>query len=94
MNNDILYVATTIDVESGFFDTNLFSDKNRGDLEWRGIEEGIPLLVKTLRGYQDSFGNSLKLTWFVRADNQLRDIYGDAAYLLKRYKHIWKTRLT
>lgn len=89
-DHGIFVIAITLDVESDFFDTSLFAGKNRGDLQWKGIEEGIPLLVKTLRGYRDSFGNSLKFTWFVRADNQLRDVCGHAAYLLKKYEHIWK----
>ena len=59
-------------------------------MQWQGIEEGIPLLVKTLRGYRDSLGNVLRFTWFARADKQLKAIYGDAAYLLKTYKHLWQ----
>ena len=90
-DHGVFVIAITLDVESDFFDASLFAGKNRGNLQWKGIEEGIPLLVKTLRGYQDNFGNSLKFTWFVRADNQLRDVYGHAAYLLKKYEHIWKT---
>ena len=30
------------------------------------------------------------VTWFVRADPQLRDYYGSSAFLLERYKAFWK----
>ena len=89
MAENIFNIAVTFDAESDFFDAGLFPGKGRGDLLWRGVEEGIPLLVKTLRGYQDSFGNSLKFTWFVRADNQLREVCGHAGYLLRTCKHMW-----
>lgn len=83
-------MATTVDVDSDFFDTTLPSKMASRGLQWKGVEKGIPLLVKTLRGYRDSFGNKLKFTWFVRVDNQLRNIYGHATYLLEKYKDIWK----
>jgi hypothetical protein len=91
MNGHILYLAITIDTDSDVFDSALFPEGFPSGLRWKGIEEGCPLLVKTLRGYRDSFSNSLKFTWFVRADNQLRDACGHAAYLLREYRHIWQT---
>jgi hypothetical protein len=32
----------------------------------------------------------IKTTWFVRADNQLKDVYGTAAYLLDKYADLWE----
>ncbi|MFC1874501.1 hypothetical protein ACFLYX_04285 [Chloroflexota bacterium] len=93
MNDDTLYLATTVDADSDFFDASLFPGESQAELRWQGIEEGIPLLINTLRGYRDSFGQVLRFTWFVRADNQLRDIYGGAADLLKIHKQLWQACL-
>lgn len=54
----------------------------RTDLRWTSVGR-IPY-VKTLFAAFD-----LRLTWFVRADNQLHDVYGTAAYLLKEHAALW-----
>ena len=81
------YISITFDVENDFSTT---SSKN---LSWKGLDDGIPLILEQLRSIEDSFGNEMKFTWFVRADNQLKEIYGNAGYLLDRYSHLWKLLL-
>ncbi len=54
------------------------------------IEDAVFLILKELRGIGDSFGEEIKFTWFVRADSQLKTIYGGATYLLERYNSLWK----
>jgi hypothetical protein len=34
--------------------------------------------------------HGVPVTWFVRADQQIRDVYGHAAYLLERHAPLWK----
>lgn len=82
-----MYLAFTFDGDhdhSG--DKSIFSNS----LSWRGIEEGIPLVSNLLRQYEDSFGSTFKTTWFVRVDNQIKAFYDNPAYLLQKYKSIWK----
>ncbi|CAG0969864.1 MAG: hypothetical protein OIN86_14260 [Candidatus Methanoperedens sp.] len=89
MNRDIFNIALTIDVDSDFFDSSL-SQPMKGEMQWNGIETGIPLLVETFKKYKDSFGNPVKITWFIRVDNQLKGIYEHAAYLLIKYRKLWE----
>lgn len=74
VNNRCLNLILTFDVCSNF----------------DGIEDAASLILKELRGIKDSFGEEIKFTWFVRADNQLKTIYGDATYLLERYNSLWR----
>lgn len=90
MNSEIFKIALTIDVDSDFFDSSLSRNK-KGELQWNGIETGIPLLVEMFKKYRDSFGNPVKITWFVRVDNQIKEIYKNAAYLLIKYRRLWET---
>lgn len=90
---DILYVVLTIDADCDFFDSSMRADWEASKLQWNGIEFGVPLMLNVFRGYQDSFGNSVKLTWFVRVDNQLAMLYGDAGYILGRFKKFWHERI-
>lgn len=90
--DDTLNLMLTIDVDSDFFDSALSSDTN-SELQWEGIKKGIPLLIDILKKYRDSWGNPFKVTWFVRVDNQIKEVYGDSAYLLTKYNDLWKKRL-
>lgn len=46
--------------------------------------------VALIPGIKEAFDDlGLRLTWFVRADNQLRDVYGSAAYLLSEHARLW-----
>lgn len=84
---NVLPILLTFDADSDYFDNSI---AEYGLLQWRGIEEGIFKILNVLSSIKDSFGNSCKVTWFVRADNQLLTIYGDAAYLLKKYNTLWR----
>ena len=73
VNNRCLNLILTFDVCSNF----------------DGIEDAASLISEELRGIEDSFGEEIKFTWFIRADNQLKTIYGNAGYLLERYNTLW-----
>lgn len=89
---NIFNLMITIDVDSDFFDSALSPHSNR-ELQWKGISKGIPLLIETFQKYRDSFDNPIKIIWFVRVDNQIKELYGNAAYLLNQYKDTWKMLL-
>ena len=73
-----IHISITFDVEGGFSATNL----QNLSWKWKGSDGGIPLILEELRLIEDPLGNEMKFTWFVRVDNQLKEIYGDAGYLL------------
>lgn len=67
----------TIDV-----DNDGVEHDERTALSWTSVSR-IPRIKELF----DEF--DLCLTWFVRADNQLRDVYGTAAYLLLEHERLW-----
>lgn len=60
---------------------------NRQTLVWHGLEN-IHELLDRLEGLRSRWG-AIPVTWFVRADGQLRDILGSALYLLEEFGSLW-----
>lgn len=87
-----LNIALTFDTDNDVFDQTVARENAdaRGQLQWRGIEEGIPQIRNVLRTHKDCFGNTACATWFVRADGQLRTLMGSAGYLLDTYRELWQ----
>jgi len=68
----------TVDVEND--GVAIHNERNR--LSWDAIST-IPII-------KDIFdSHKLRVSWFVRADNQLKDIYGTSAYLLIKHGSLW-----
>lgn len=67
----------TVDIDNDGVENN-----ERTALTWKSVSR-IPRIKEIF----DSF--NLRLTWFVRADNQLMDVYGTAAYLLLEHGQLW-----
>ena len=86
-----IYLALTIDLDPDNFDTSVFGLKK--EMSWRGIDEGLPIFLKKIGGLKDSFGCEPKITWFVRADKELFDIYGNYNYLFNRYSDFLNSRI-
>jgi len=57
---------------------------------WRGIREGIPEIKKRLSYIQNLFDSPFKLTWCVRSDLQIKEIYGNAGWCLREFSSFWK----
>jgi hypothetical protein len=68
----------TIDV-----DNDGIEDDERNNLSWNSLER-----IPEIKGFLSDM--NLKITWFIRADNQLRDVYGTVAYILEQYHQQWK----
>ena len=74
-----MYQAMTIDVEND----GVALANERTSLRWTGIQS-IPSVKRALEEL------AVKVTWFVRADEQLRDVYGTSAYLLEEHGSLWR----
>ncbi|HSU88571.1 MAG TPA: hypothetical protein VLL56_07030, partial [Terriglobia bacterium] len=73
-----LSLVVTVDVDND--GVSLADERNR--LSWRGLEL-IPTIADIVHG------RGLPVTWFVRADSQLRNVYGHPSYLLDGYRPLW-----
>ena len=67
----------TIDV-----DNDGVEDNERTALTWTSIER-IPQIKELFASFD------LSLTWFVRADSQLKEVYGSSAHLLLKHQELW-----
>lgn len=85
-----IYLALTVDLDPDNFDDSIFGLSNK--LTWRGIDEGLPEFLEKIHEIKDSFGHGPLFTWFVRADRELLDVYGDYNYLFTRYFDFLKKR--
>ncbi|MFW6156214.1 MAG: hypothetical protein ACOC7J_02750 [Armatimonadota bacterium] len=61
----------------------------RAEPRWRGIREGVPRLREIADGVIDDFGNPARITWCIRSDLQMREIYGDCAWSAERFADLW-----
>lgn len=64
-----------------------------GGQSWRGVEEGIPAFMRLRDKIENKFDYEIPLTWFFRSDDQLKMIYGDAAWMLNKFKGVVKLLL-
>jgi hypothetical protein len=61
---------------------------DRQTLQWRGLQQ-IGRLQAALQGSRQWLGR-IPITWFVRADGQLRDILGSSLYLFEEFEPLWR----
>jgi hypothetical protein len=55
-------------------------------LTWRGATEGIPAAKTLLRGLTDIAGREPAFTWFLRADDQVRQVHGAYAWFVEAHE--------
>lgn len=89
-HNNTLFVVLSVDTDDDGYDRR--SSTPGAELSWTGVEKGIPMMIESLSDHRDSIGSTVKFTWFVRCDAQLKQLYGDEAYLFKLYENLWAER--
>jgi len=62
----------------------------RAPLRWRGVREGIRRAREIADGVRDDFGNPARITWCVRSDLQMQEIYGDCAWAYSEFSDLWE----
>jgi hypothetical protein len=69
------------------------NEQNPEDI-WQGIARGISALRQRLEE-TSSFRKhgSLPITWLLRCDRQIYELYGDSTFCFRRFEDIWKTEL-
>ena len=90
VSENIFYIVISIDVDED--DYNTITKNEEKAVRWFGAEIGIPLIIKELENYRDSYNKKTKYTWFVRCDKRLELIYGRGDYLLHKYFDILRER--
>ena len=79
-----LYIVIGCDTDP---DRRDFIDNISGEkLSWRGMTEGIPETKSAVSHITDYTGKKPVFTWLIRADEQIKCIYGDYGWVLNEYK--------
>jgi len=60
-------------------------DVPAGGLAWRGATAGLPAVKALVRGVQDSRGREPVFTWFLRADDQVRQLCGSDEWFVRKH---------
>lgn len=81
-----LPAALSFDLDPDIFDESISSSNARTRLSWRSISEGVP----AIRDELDAFAPDVPVTWFVRVDNQIADIYGRPGHLLEQHRGLFE----
>lgn len=64
-----------------------------GEMSWRGLQEGVPNLLRRLAGVTDPSGSPVRFTWLLRSDYQMAQLYGDPAYVAIEFQEFWRERI-
>lgn len=64
-------------------------DRPRPALKWKGVSEGVPRLLEGVRGITDS-SSLLKMTFFMRADHQIRELCGSSTFLWENFSSLFR----
>jgi hypothetical protein len=61
---------------------------------WQGIAHGIPALRQQLQDspFTSDHGH-LPITWLLRADRQILELYRDPSFCFKRFERVWESEL-
>jgi hypothetical protein len=71
-------------------DSHCPPDKLAEKISWNYIKNGVSLIREFQNEIRDGYGNPPRITWFLRSDQQMKDIYKDYAYPVKAFKPIWE----
>ena len=58
-------------------------------LIWRQLPELASKITSLRKDVLQRFGVKLRVTWFIRADSQIRQIHGDAAWCCREFRDLW-----
>jgi hypothetical protein len=84
-----VYIVVGCDVDPDR--SALLAGASNTDLTWRGATEGIPAAKALLRGLTDSAGREPTFTWFLRADDQVRQVHGAYAWFVEAHEPLLRS---
>src|SRR2546428_13252972 len=90
----VLPVVVVVDVDPDWRIPRGSETPYKGEIEWKGVREGVPELLKRLTTFTDSQHHPIRFTWLLRSDNQIAALLGDPAYLASEFAEFWRQRVS
>lgn len=89
----LLCIACDADPDINPTFQNLPEALKREDI-WQGYVQGISALRQRLSAsrFGRQYGN-LPITWLLRSDRQIYELYGDAAFCFRQFEPLWETEI-
>lgn len=56
---------------------------------WEKTVENVIKLKEEIKNFEDEYGNNLKITWHLRSDHQIYNIWGNWCYPVREYASLW-----
>lgn len=84
-----VYIVISCDVDPDR--ERLLKGVAQGQLGWRGVNEGIPALKEAVRGVTDSARREPVFTWFLRADDQIRQVFGAYGWFARAHASLLRS---
>jgi hypothetical protein len=69
------------------------AEKLAETMSWNCLKQSVSEIKGFQKEVKDGSGNTPKVTWFLRSDQQMNDIYTNYAYPVKAFKSIWENRI-
>ena len=92
MSKKMLMVAICCDVDPDVLGYNIPATKfhvYKEKLGWKGLDN-IPKIKEICNSVKDRESEGAKITWFIRSDEQMKIIFDDYVYPLKKFRNLWK----
>lgn len=65
-------------------------DSQKQHHKWNGITDGIGILLEILHRIERAFNVKPKIIFCIRSDQQMKEIYGTAAWMLEEFHPLWQ----
>ena len=83
-----LKICITFDTDS---DPSVYNHKN--SISFENLDYSLNKISNKFIQLENLIGAELPINWFVRSDNQIKSLYGDYDWTLKKYSKFWTEQL-
>jgi len=88
MTERTLYVILNSDTDPAIEPVSLGFDK---EVVWDVTVDLVKKIREVLNNFEDSYGNSPRVVWHLRSDNQIKSIWEEWAYPATEYRSLWRS---
>ncbi len=89
----VLPILVVVDVDPDWRALDGSGVPYTGGVSWRGLRVGIPRLLELTKDLRDEFGQPIRFTWLLRADEQMAALCDDTAFVATEFESLWRERL-
>src|SRR6266540_4388192 len=89
----VLPILVVVDVDPDWRALDGSGVPYTGGVSWRGLRVGIPRLLELTKDLRDEFGQPIRFTWLLRADEQMAALCDDTAFVATAFESFWRERL-